>query len=87
MPPFYDEDNFVLFEKIKKGEFDFSAPSWSSISEGPKDIIRKLLVVDPKKRMQPEDLLKHPWIKDEIKTADIGVLGKMREWNSKRKLA
>ena len=47
-PPFYDEDNFVLFDKIKKGEWSFNAPSWETISDGPKDIIRKLLVVDPK---------------------------------------
>jgi len=87
MPPFYDEDNFVLFEKIKKGEFDFSAPSWDSISDGPKDIISKLLIVDPSQRIKPSDLLKHPWIKGEIAGQDIGVLGKMREWNSKRKLA
>mmetsp|Transcript_8935 Transcript_8935/g.6279 ORF Transcript_8935/g.6279 Transcript_8935/m.6279 type:complete len:89 (+) Transcript_8935:655-921(+) len=86
MPPFYDDDNFVLFEKIKKCEYDFSAPSWSSISEGPKDIIRKLLVVEPKERMIPEDILKHPWIKGDITSEDIGVLSKMRDWNTKRKL-
>lgn len=27
-PPFYDEDNFALFEKIKQCQFNFNAPSW-----------------------------------------------------------
>ena len=49
-PPFYDEDNAILFEKIKSGKFDFPSPVWDNISDEPKDIIRHLLVVDPKKR-------------------------------------
>jgi len=32
-PPFYDDDNFVLFEKIKRGEYDFPSPSWDNISD------------------------------------------------------
>ena len=28
-PPFFDEDNFALFEKIKKVEYNFDAPTWS----------------------------------------------------------
>jgi calcium/calmodulin-dependent protein kinase I len=31
-PPFYDDDNVVLFDKIKKGEYDFPSPSWDNIS-------------------------------------------------------
>lgn len=31
-----------------------------------KDLIRKLLVVDPKKRLRPEEILKHPWIVGEV---------------------
>ena len=46
-PPFYDEDNMILFEKIKKGKFDFPGQPWESIDEEPKDIIRHLLIVDP----------------------------------------
>ena len=35
---------------IKKGQFDFPSPYWDGISELAKDLIRKLLIVDPKKR-------------------------------------
>ena len=31
-PPFYDEDNKILFEKIKKGAFSFPSPTWDCIS-------------------------------------------------------
>lgn len=33
-PPFFDEenDNLRLFEKIKKGKYDFPSPTWDFIS-------------------------------------------------------
>jgi hypothetical protein len=37
----------VLFEKIKRGQYEFPAPSWDNISADAKSIIRALLVVDP----------------------------------------
>ena len=86
-PPFFDDDNVVLFDKIKKGEYDFPSPSWDNISQEAKSIIKGLLVVDPMKRTTPEDLLKNPWILGDVEASkDKGVLNKMREWNSKRKL-
>ena len=61
-PPFYDDDNFALFEKIKSGKFDYPEASWGKISDDAKYIVNNLLVVDPKKRMTLDELLKHPWI-------------------------
>jgi serine/threonine protein kinase len=51
-PPFYDEenDNLRLFEKIKKGRYDFPSPTWDFISQEAKDIIKGLLVLDPERR-------------------------------------
>jgi len=87
IPPFYDDDNMVLFDKIKKGTYDFPSPSWDNISPEAINIVKALLVVDPSKRMTPDELLKHPWILGETNTVnDKDVLKKMREWNSKRKL-
>lgn len=61
-PPFYDDDNLVLFDKIKKGTYDFPSPSWDNISQEAKNLIKGLLVVDPMKRLTPEELLKNNWI-------------------------
>jgi len=49
-PPFYDEDNEVLFEKIKSGKYDFGPEIWKTISPEAKEIIKNLLIVDPSKR-------------------------------------
>ena len=39
-PPFYDDDNFELFEKIKKCEYDITSPEWNAVSEEAKDFIK-----------------------------------------------
>jgi len=86
-PPFYDDDNIVLFEKIKKGIYDFPSPSWDHISKDVIELIKALLIVEPSKRMTPDELLKNPWINGETtKKGDKEVVKKMREWNSKRKI-
>ena len=61
-PPFYDNDNEALFEKIINGEYEFPSPYWDNISDGAKDLIKKLLVVNPSKRLSAEGILKHPWV-------------------------
>ncbi len=38
-PPFYHEDNFELFELIKKCNYDLSKPAWKNISDEAKDFI------------------------------------------------
>lgn len=35
--------------------------AWEKVSPLAKDLIKKLLVKDPKKRMSPKQALKHPW--------------------------
>lgn len=61
-PPFYDEDNEKMFEFIKQGQYDFPSPFWDDISSSAKDLISKLLVTDPLKRLSAEDALKHEWL-------------------------
>lgn len=63
LPPFADDDNdAVLFEKIKKGNYDADDPIWEHISVGAKDAVARLLTVDTRKRMSAAQALVHPWI-------------------------
>ena len=61
-PPFFHEDNFELFELIKKCEYSMDKPAWKHISEDAKDLIKKLLVADPSKRINAKEIQSHPWI-------------------------
>ena len=49
--PFYEEDNFLLFESIKKCKWDFESDTWDSVSAEAKDFVSKILVADPDKRL------------------------------------
>lgn len=87
MPPFYHEDNFELFEKIKRCEYSFRASVWKSVSNEAKDFVSKLLTKDPKQRLQGADIMRHPWIAGSSKQeeSDASVLEQLRLWNSQRK--
>ena len=62
-PPFYAESDDQLYRDIKAGKFEFTRPFWDPISEQAKDVLKKMMVVDPKKRATINELLQHPWLK------------------------
>ncbi|XP_055981454.1 calcium/calmodulin-dependent protein kinase type 1G [Sorex fumeus] len=61
-PPFYEETESKLFEKIKEGYYEFESPFWDDISESAKDFICHLLEKDPEERYTCDKALRHPWI-------------------------
>lgn len=58
--PFWDKNNAVLYEKIRKVEYGW--PSGSDISPEAKDLIRHLIEKNPDKRFSAEQALQHPWV-------------------------
>eukprot|EP01026_Neomeris_dumetosa_P050353 TRINITY_DN4412_c0_g1_i1.p1 TRINITY_DN4412_c0_g1~~TRINITY_DN4412_c0_g1_i1.p1 ORF type:complete len:392 (-),score=46.63 TRINITY_DN4412_c0_g1_i1:2722-3744(-) len=60
--PFDDENDAVLFDKIRQGNYDADDPIWDVVSEGAKDLVSKLLDVNPENRLTAEQALEHPWI-------------------------
>jgi len=62
-PPFYHPKTSELYKLIKAGEYDFPDPYWTDISDSAKDLVKKLLCVDQKKRYTAEQVLAHAWVK------------------------
>ncbi|XP_067636991.1 probable serine/threonine-protein kinase fhkC isoform X2 [Eurosta solidaginis] len=60
-PPFWHRKQMVMLRNIMEGKYSFTSPEWVDISEDPKDLIRKCLVVDPAKRITVKEVLKHPF--------------------------
>ena len=58
--PFKAKNMKDLYSLVKKGEFKFH----STISDDAKDLISKLLKLNPKERLTIPQVLNHPWIKD-----------------------
>jgi len=61
-PPFFHDCTTALYRQIRKGQYEFSDPYWTDISAEAKDLVSKLLTVDPKLRYTPQQVLDHPWI-------------------------
>lgn len=64
-PPFYDDDSHKLTKKILNGNYTFLKPWWDEISIEAKDLISKMLVIDPNNRITIEEIFNHPWCKNE----------------------
>ncbi|XP_053693123.1 phosphorylase b kinase gamma catalytic chain, skeletal muscle/heart isoform isoform X3 [Sabethes cyaneus] len=81
-PPFWHRKQMVMLRNIMEGKYSFTSPEWADISEDPKDLIRKCLVVDPTKRITVTEALKHPFFNT------VGVPEKLRkqsQFNARKK--
>ncbi|GMI09643.1 hypothetical protein TrVE_jg9701 [Triparma verrucosa] len=88
-PPFYEEHTPELFKVIKRGEYDFPSPYWDEVGDSAKDLINKLLVVEPSQRYTAAQVFSHPWMQSENHTKTGGALihfqGNLKRYNAKRK--
>ncbi|XP_062943813.1 serine/threonine-protein kinase Chk2 [Cynocephalus volans] len=65
-PPFSEHKTQVsLKDQITSGKYKFIPEVWAEVSEKALDLVKKLLVVDPKARYTTEEALRHPWLQDE----------------------
>jgi calcium/calmodulin-dependent protein kinase I len=86
-PPFYGEDDDEIYDKICEGYFEYPSPYWDDISEEAKDLIDKLLVLNPAKRFTSEQVLSHKWITDNTRTDALGsTIAELKKFNARRKL-
>ncbi|XP_074641513.1 phosphorylase b kinase gamma catalytic chain, skeletal muscle/heart isoform-like [Tubulanus polymorphus] len=61
-PPFWHRKQIYMLRSIMEGKYEFRSPEWDDISDQPKDLISKLLVVDPKQRLTASQCLEHPFL-------------------------
>lgn len=63
-PPFGGADDTEIMNNVAKGKYDLETAPFDKISKSALDLIRKLLVMNPDKRITAEEALKHPWFKE-----------------------
>lgn len=81
--PFEGKDQNDVFEKISKGIYDVKVLEKQKVSVEVKDLIKKLLVLDPKKRLTIEKALEHPWLsinKSEDLVLEEGIVESLRNF-------
>ena len=55
-----------LKDQILKGKYHLRHRKWNSVTEKAKDLVRKLIVVDPSARLSAKEALAHPWFEVSI---------------------
>ncbi|XP_072220899.1 ribosomal protein S6 kinase alpha-1-like [Leuresthes tenuis] len=56
-----DTPNEIL-SRIGSGHFSLTGGNWDTVSDAAKDLVSKMLHVDPHQRLTAKQVLKHPWI-------------------------
>ncbi|XP_047625713.1 ribosomal protein S6 kinase alpha-2 isoform X4 [Phacochoerus africanus] len=51
-----------ILARIGSGKYALSGGNWDSVSDAAKDVVSKMLHVDPHQRLTAVQVLKHPWI-------------------------
>ncbi|MCD9560253.1 Calcium-dependent protein kinase 17 [Datura stramonium] len=89
VPPFWAENENGIFSAILTGHVDFSSDPWPSISSGAKDLVRKMLAVDPRQRLTAMQVLNHSWIKEDGEAPDTpldnAVLHRLKQFRAMNK--
>ncbi|KAM9330600.1 calcium/calmodulin-dependent protein kinase type IV-like [Gastrophryne carolinensis] len=87
--PFFDpRGDQYMYSRILTCEYEFTSPWWDEISLNAKDLVMRLIVLDPHKRLTVTQALQHPWVTG--RAAKFSHMDqtqkKLQEFNAKRKL-
>jgi calcium-dependent protein kinase len=88
-PPFYGSNDQEVLAKVKLGNVTFNK-DWKPISDDAKELVRSLVMKNPKDRFSAEQALNHQWIKHRAPKAvdvplDSSFVDKLRHFRSQNK--
>ena len=88
--PFMGRSQKELFRKIVSGKYEFDEEDWTDVSAEARDMVTKLLVLDPDQRLSSKEALKHKWMKasnDRLKRMTLGGTSqRLKTFNARMKL-
>ena len=74
-PPFDGDDERSIYEAILHSPLDLKSEPWPKVSSSAKELLRKMLMRDPKRRFTVSQVMSHPWIKEKVGAADASSEG------------
>ena len=63
-PPFAGDNDKEIMAKVALGKYDLESSPLDKLSKSGKDLIKKLLVMEPSKRISAQEAINHPWFKE-----------------------
>ena len=58
-PPFWHHRQLNMIRLIMRGQYSMEGPAWTNVTSETKDLIKRLLVVNPNERLTIEQALDH----------------------------
>ena len=86
--PFKGKNVSELLSNILKGSYGFHDKKWKKVSEEAKDLIRKLLIVQPFDRISIVNALNHPWFSqpNTFQTVNLEIFNSIKSFKAHGKL-
>lgn len=76
--PFSADEEEAILQLVNEGKYEFHESEWSEVSAPAKDLISKLLVVDPEQRLTMEGMLEHGWLKEAVAEGRASIMDKTK---------
>jgi calcium/calmodulin-dependent protein kinase I len=88
--PFMGRSQKELFKKIVAGNYDFENDEWKDVSDDAKDLVKKMLQLNPDDRIKSGEAIKHQWLKasrDRLNMVNLqGTSQRLKTFNARMKL-
>nr|CAB3448429.1 unnamed protein product [Digitaria exilis] len=90
VPPFWADTQQGIFDAVLRGAIDFESDPWPAISDGAKDLIRRMLRSPPAERLTAHQVLCHPWVCENgvapDRALDPAVLSRLKHFSAMNRL-
>ncbi|KAM1221197.1 hypothetical protein ACFX13_009098 [Malus domestica] len=73
VPPFWAETEQGVAEAIIRSVVNFKKDPWPLVSDNAKDLVKKMLNPDPKRRLTAQEVLDHPWLQNAKKAPNVSL--------------
>ncbi|KAE8098803.1 hypothetical protein FH972_016840 [Carpinus fangiana] len=73
VPPFWAETEQGVAQAIIRSVVDFRRDPWPKVSDNAKDLVKKMLDPDPKRRLTAQQVLDHPWLLNAKKAPNVSL--------------
>lgn len=90
-PPFGGKTDKEVLKRVSIGKFSYPSPEWDSISYEAKDLLSRMLTIDPSTRITANEALHHPWLSNANQVRLNSALSKslysnLRHFTTKKRL-
>ncbi|CAK91960.1 unnamed protein product (macronuclear) [Paramecium tetraurelia] len=87
-PPFKGGSDIETLRLARQGKLNTNSERWLRTNEQAKDLIMKMIVVDPKSRISMQEAFNHPWIQNiqQNEIEDMNLIKNLSQFSAQNKL-